>query len=140
MEMKMSDKIDFVDMTAPEEQEEKETWDKDKAIEQLAHIIFTDCGKAGIVFGLDTDSVSAALLSAAETMVWFSKMAGKIDDEGEKRIRERATELTFKRQEYFKESGLEDLIKRTRETVDDVKQRAGQCKDCPEENCEEDGD
>ena len=137
----MSDKIDFVDMTVPEEQKEKKPFDKDQAVEQLAHIIFTDCGKAGVLFGLDTDSVSTALLAATETMIWFSKMTGKIDDEGEKEIREKATELTVKRQEYFKESGLENLIKHTREVVDGMKEKAGCCGKCSDkEDCEKEDD
>lgn len=111
----MSDKkIDFVDLTKDEQEDspEKHGEKHDEIIERFSDIIFTDCARSGIVmFGLDTESTGVAVIAAGEALLWFSKLAGKIDDEGLEQLREKAKKVAEKRRQYFKDTGLEDLIK-----------------------------
>jgi hypothetical protein len=135
MGKKMSDKIDFVDLT-----DDKKELDKDKLVTQLSHVIFTDCGKAAVIFGLDTDDVATALLAAAESMLWFSKIAARIDDEGTQKIREKALEMSVKRQEYFKESGLEEVIANAFKMTEKMKSKTECCGECSDKKDKEEND
>jgi len=83
---------------------------KEEVIEQLAGIIFTDCGKGGVLFGLDADETAIAMLAAAESMLWFAKKSGIADNTKILQIREHAMKIVAQRVEMFDKSGITKLI------------------------------
>jgi len=121
----MSEKINFIDMTKPtSSQTDQEKIDK--LIEQFSDIVFIDCTKGGLMLGLDTESTGVAVLAAAEILLWFSRISEKVNDEDLEKLRKKAGELAEKKREYFKETGIEDLIKSAGKVAQRMKARSQQ--------------
>ncbi len=87
---------------------------KEEVITQLANIIFTDCEKGGIFYGLDTNDVAVAMFAAAESMMWFINKAGT-NSKKMAQIRKDAAKIVAKRTDMFDKSGITKLIEKIKD-------------------------
>ena len=134
----MPKKIDFVDMTKPpDDQVDQEGIDK--LIEQFSDIVFADCTRSGLMLGLDTESVAVAMSAAGEVLFWISKIAGKVDDDGLEKLRAKVAGIAKKRCEFFKDTGIEELMKSAGRIAQKMKEREQAQESCDNTKCDSDG-